>query len=351
MRMKEDHMKNGQLKPGYNLQIATNSQFVLSYDVYQNPTDTRTLIPFLTLIKETYGYLPEYIVADAGYGSEQNYMAIIDDFNRTPLITYGMFIKDKTKKFKSDIFNTQNWEYDEINDEFICPNQKRLGFKRYAYRNDKYGFKRDFKLYECDDCTDCPLKHQCMKSKSKTNKKIMKNYNWEYFKSQVNQKLSEPETKKIYSQRKVDVEPVFGFTKAILGFTRMSVRGIDKVKRELGFVLMAVNIRKLAAQRAVYFKINNEKDNFYQFSIEIVFFYLNLELNVSGSYFEYYLFLLLFDFSELRIFLILSKISSLLFCCFVVILSTSLHNIDTHINYKTNVNQYNFLSNKVVFHH
>ncbi|WP_258542039.1 transposase, partial [Klebsiella variicola] len=92
MRMKEDHMKNGQLKPGYNLQIATNSQFVLSYDLFQNPTDTRTLIPFLTMIQNTFGYLPEYIVADAGYGSEQNYMAIIDDFNKTPLITYGMFI-------------------------------------------------------------------------------------------------------------------------------------------------------------------------------------------------------------------------------------------------------------------
>ena len=91
MRMKEDHMKNGQLKPGYNLQIATNSQFVLSYDLFQNPTDTRTLIPFLTMIQNTFGYLPEYI---------------IDDFNKTPLITYGMFIKDKTRKFKSDIFNT-----------------------------------------------------------------------------------------------------------------------------------------------------------------------------------------------------------------------------------------------------
>ena len=93
-------MKNGQLKPGYNLQIATNSQFVLSYNVYQNPTDTRTMIPFLNSIQETYGHLPEYIVADAGYGSESNYKAIIDDFNRTPLITYGMFIKDKTKKYK-----------------------------------------------------------------------------------------------------------------------------------------------------------------------------------------------------------------------------------------------------------
>ncbi|HDC5902931.1 TPA: transposase, partial [Staphylococcus aureus] len=160
MRMKEDHMKNGQLKPGYNLQIATNSQFVLSYDLFQNPTDTRTLIPFLTMIQNTFGYLPEYIVADAGYGSEQNYMAIIDDFNKTPLITYGMFIKDKTRKFKSDIFNTQNWKYYELNDEFICPNNKRIGFKRYAYRNDRYGFKRDFKLYECDDCSACSLRQQ-----------------------------------------------------------------------------------------------------------------------------------------------------------------------------------------------
>ncbi|MEN0404648.1 transposase, partial [Staphylococcus aureus] len=79
-----------------------------------------------------------------------------------------------------------------------------------------------------------------------------------------NQKLSEPETKKIYSQRKIDVEPVFGFMKAILGFTRMSVRGINKVKRELGFVLMALNIRKIAAQRAVHYKIHIKKADFYQ---------------------------------------------------------------------------------------
>lgn len=283
MRMKEDHMKNGQLKPGYNLQIATNSQFVLSYNVYQNPTDTRTMIPFLNSIQETYGHLPEYIVADAGYGSESNYKAIIDDFNRTPLITYGMFIKDKTKKYKSDIFNTQNWNYDEINDEFICPNNKRLGFKRYAYRHDKYGYKRDFKLYECDDCSECPLKNQCMNFNSKTNKKIMKNYNWEYFKSQINKKLSEPETKNIYSQRKIDVEPVFGFMKAILGFTRMSVRGLNKVKRELGFVLMALNIRKVVAQRAENNQKIYKKDNFYIISIEIVFFSLIQELYVPDS--------------------------------------------------------------------
>ena len=114
----------------------------------------------------------------------------------------------------------------------------------------------------------------------------MRNYNWEYFKTQINQKLSEPETKEIYNQRKMDVEPVFGFMKAILGFTRMSVRGINKVKRELGFVLMALNIRKVVAQRANYNQNNNEKGNFYIISIEIAFSLVQ-ELYVPASNFSF----------------------------------------------------------------
>lgn len=111
----------------------------------------------------------------------------------------------------------------------------------------------------------------------------MKNYNWEYFKPQINQKLSEPKTKAIYDQRKIDVEPVFGFMKAILRFTRMSVRGINKVKRELGFVLMAVNIRKVVAQRGENQSNNDKKCDFYIISIEIAFFSIIRELYVSGS--------------------------------------------------------------------
>jgi len=121
----------------------------------------------------------------------------------------------------------------------------------------------------------------------------MRNYNWEYFKAQINQKLSEPETKEIYNQRKMDVEPVFGFMKAILGFTRMSVRGINKVKRELGFVLMALNIRKVVAQRANYNQNNNEKGNFYIISIEIAFSHLSKNF-MSRPLFIYYILLLSF---------------------------------------------------------
>ncbi|WP_353462739.1 IS1182 family transposase [Mammaliicoccus sciuri] len=251
MRMKDDHMMNGQLKPGYNLQIATNSQFVLSYDIFPNPTDTRTLIPFLNNIKNNYFNLPEYIVADAGYGSEENYKNIIDSFNRTPLITYSMYLKEQTKKYKENEFNTQNWTYDEIRDEFICPDNRRLPFKRYAYRIDKYNYQRDFKLYECENCSNCALFNLCRNNAyQSTNKKIMKNNVWEYFKYMTQNLLSNPETEKIYKQRKIDVEPVFGYLKAILGFTRMSLRGKSKVKRELGIALMATNIRKMVALRA-----------------------------------------------------------------------------------------------------
>ena len=103
----------------------------------------------------------------------------------------------------------------------------------------------------------------------------MKNYSWEYFNVQINQKLSERKAKTIYSQRKIDVESVFGIMKPILSFTRKSVRGINKDKRELGLVLMTLNIRKVTAQRAENNQKNYKKDNFYIISIEIVFFHLS----------------------------------------------------------------------------
>ncbi|WP_029271120.1 transposase, partial [Virgibacillus alimentarius] len=85
MRMKDDYMRNGQLKAGYNLQIATEGQYALAYDIFPNPTDTRTFIPFLNTIEKDYFELPKYIVADAGYGSEQNYDDVLNNRNCTPL--------------------------------------------------------------------------------------------------------------------------------------------------------------------------------------------------------------------------------------------------------------------------
>ena len=244
MRMKDDYMKNGQLKPGYNLQIATENQYTLAYDVYHNPTDTKTLAPFLETITDNYFELPKHIVADAGYGSEANYQDVMVKYERTPLITYGMYRKEGFKKFKQDPFKTSNWAYDEKTDSYTCPNDKRLTFQYNSTRKDRSGFVRQFKVYECEDCSDCPLRHLCTKAAEGMNRKLSVNLKWEHQKAYVQQKLSEPKTAEIYRQRKIDVEPVFGFLKANLGFTRFSVRGKSKVKNEIGLALMATNLRK-----------------------------------------------------------------------------------------------------------
>lgn len=248
MRMKDDYMKNGQLKPGYNVQIATEGQYTLAFDVYPNPTDTRTLIPFLDTIEQDFFELPQYIVADAGYGSEQNYGDVIENRKRVPLITYNQYRKEKKKKYKTDPFNTANWAYDETTDTFTCPNDRKLVFRYLSNRTDRYQFTRTMKVYECEDCSSCPLRSFCTKAKEENNRKLYVNEKWEQQKEYIREKLSDKKTGGIYGNRKIDVEPVFGFLKANLGFTRFSVRGKEKVKNELAFGLLAVNLRKYTAR-------------------------------------------------------------------------------------------------------
>lgn len=250
MRLKEDHMQNGQLKAAYNVQVATNSQYALVCGVFPNPTDTRTLIPFLTTTQESFFELPKYIVADAGYGSEENYQAVMDDFERVPLMTYNMYRKEQTKKYKKDPFKVGNWLYDEKNDQYICPEGRELVFKNYSVHTDKYGFQRNLKMYQCEDCTDCPVRNLCTKSQTDKPRVIQKNPNLDYFQAYTRELLSVKETGDIYRQRKIDVEPAFGNLKANLGFTRFLVRGKEAVKSELGFALMAMNIKKYTKKRA-----------------------------------------------------------------------------------------------------
>jgi len=247
MRMKDDYMKNGQLKAGYNVQIATEGQYTLAFDVFSNPTDTRTLIPFLDNIEKRYFKLPQYIVADAGYGSEQNYADVLERRERIPLITYNMYRKEKKEKYQNNPFHTANWEYNENTDSFTCPNQKQVTFRSISSRKDKDDFLRTLKVYECDDCSDCQFHSQCTKATEGKNRRIQHNERWEQQKEYIRKQLSEEKTGEIYGKRKIDVEPVFGFLKANLHFTRLSVRGKGKVKNELGFAFMAVNLRKYTA--------------------------------------------------------------------------------------------------------
>lgn len=216
-------MRYGQLKPGYKLQIATENQYVLAYDLFPNPTDTKTLNPFLDSFLKQHNELPEYIVADAGYGNEENYMYINDVLHKTPLITYASYHKENKKIYRDSPFVVDNWNYLE-EDMYICPAHRAVPFKRYSRRKDTSGFVRDFKIYECENCRGCPIRSQCTKTKNERNRKILVNNTLRYFKAEYKKKLLEEKAGSIYRKRKIDVEPVFGHLRAHLAFQRFRLR-------------------------------------------------------------------------------------------------------------------------------
>ncbi len=108
MRMKEDHMKNGQLKPGYNVQAGTENQFIIGYSIHQRPTDTRCFEPHFQKLQAADLPFPNTIVADGGYGGETNYKYAKKEGFDT-LIPYNTMRKEQSRSFKKDPSQVMNW--------------------------------------------------------------------------------------------------------------------------------------------------------------------------------------------------------------------------------------------------
>src|SRR5512138_447634 len=127
MRMKEDHMLNGQLKPGYNWQISTQNQYILGYTIHQTTNDTTTLQSHMESLKENLGKMPDTLVADAGYGSEENY-EYLENNDVEAFVKYQYFHKEQSKKWKEDPYRTENLLYDESDDSYSCPMGQKMNF-------------------------------------------------------------------------------------------------------------------------------------------------------------------------------------------------------------------------------
>jgi hypothetical protein len=139
MRMKEDRMGNGQLKPAYNVQIGTENGFVVGYDLFQNPGDTRTLKPHLRRQKRRLGTKPKNVITDAGYGSEENYR-YLERQGITAVVKYNTWWKEKSKKWQEDLFRTENWEYNKKGKYYTCPNGRKLTLRETKKERNASGY-------------------------------------------------------------------------------------------------------------------------------------------------------------------------------------------------------------------
>jgi transposase len=250
MRMKEDRGEEKPWpKPAYNVQIGTEGQFIVGFSVHGRAGDTACLIPHLEGVRKSLKRLPGKIVADAAYGSEENY-AYLEQHGCQNFLKYNTFYQDTHHYRNPDVlrahqFRAEQFGYDAEADQFICPAEKRLHFvstTRYTTDNQ---YVTDRRLYECHDCADCPLRSQCTKAKG--NRKIRISFRLLAYRQQARDNLTSPAGEKLRAARSTEVETVFGHLKHNQGYRRFYLRGLENVKTEWGILSIAHNMQKMAA--------------------------------------------------------------------------------------------------------
>ncbi len=243
MRMKDDHMKNGQLKPAYNIQASTNNQYLTNYTLAQTTADTTTLKDHVNDHIENYHETPETLTADAGYGSEENYTDLEDKEIRA-YVKYNYFHKEQqdNKKGKTNPFHPDQLYYNKEADTYHCPMGQAMANIGSYKRETKNGFEQTIHRYQAQNCNGCPLRGCC--HKSKYNRIIERNYNLMRLKAQAKTLLTSEQGIAKRKQRCWDVEAVFGNIKQNMSFKRFMLRGIEKVNVEIGLIAMAHNLKK-----------------------------------------------------------------------------------------------------------
>ena len=242
MHMKDDHMRNSQLKPGYNVQIGVESEYVTGVGIFQDRNDIATLIPMLERMKENLGHRYMNVIADSGYESEENYL-YLEKNNQIPYIKPQTYEIWKKKSFKNDISKRENMIYDMKADEYTCHNGKKLKKSRVIYKTSASGYRSEITEYECESCENCPYKSKC--TKAATNRKMQVSKTFIEKRNVSFQNIMSEDGILLRVNRSIQVEGAFGVLKNDYNFSRFLTRGKNSVKTEFVLLCFGYNINKL----------------------------------------------------------------------------------------------------------
>ena len=248
MRMKEDAMNNGQTKPGYNLQISAENQFITDYALFSNPTDTLTLIPFLNSFPDRYGHLPSIAVADSGYGSEENYR-FMAEAGMEAYVKYNRFHLEQHPRYKPNPFNHDNFHYNAAEDYYVCPMGQHMTRIGTFHLKTSSGYRSENARYRAQNCNGCPLRGLCYKAKG-DRRTIEVNHRLNGYKRKARELLTSEEGLKHRGRRCVEPEAVFGQMKFNMAYRRFRHFGKDKVTMDFAFFAIAFNIKKMCSKIA-----------------------------------------------------------------------------------------------------
>jgi transposase len=247
MHMKEDHMRNGQLKPGYNVQIAVNSEYITGVAAFSNRTDSGTLQPFLRRLEQKHGRKYRAVVADAGYESLNNYL-YLEGNSQVSFIKPINYETQKSKKFKAQVGRRENMQYDEQNDCYLCVNGRKLIFRHESTIRNRQGYNQTTAYYRSEDCTNCPHRETCCKAKSDKPKELQVKPDLLRLGSQSRENIQTEHGIQLRINRSIQVEGAFGVLKSDRKFKRFLTRGRTNISTELFLLCLGYNLNKLWAK-------------------------------------------------------------------------------------------------------
>ena len=267
MRMKEDAMNNGQTKPGYNLQIATENQFLVDFGLFPNPGDTLTMPQFLTSFHRRYGRMASTAVADAGYGSEENYR-FMEENGIEAYVKYNYFHMEQKRAFKLDPRRVENLHYNAGGDHFVCPMGQHM--RRVGTRHEKTGsgYVVEVAVYRARRCQGCPMRARCHRKKT-GNREIEVSHRLIAYKQRARENLTSEKGLEHRSRRPVEPEAVFGQMKYNMHYRRFRHFGKDKVTMDFAFFAIAFNIKKMATKMAKSARNGGNTPHFYHFAVTV----------------------------------------------------------------------------------
>ena len=267
MRMKEDAMNNGQTKPGYNLQIGTENQFITDFGLFPNPTDTLTMPLFLTSFMRRYGRMASTAVADSGYGSEENYR-FMEENSVEAYVKYNYFHKEQKRPFRNDPFRIENLHYNAEDDYYVCPMGQHM--TRVGTRHDKSGsgYVAELAIYRAQRCQGCPLRGSCYKGEYPA-REIRANHRLNEYKRRARERLTSERGIEHRSKRPIEPEAVFGQMKFNMAYRRFRHFGKDKVTMDFAFFAIAFNIKKWAAKTAEFTRNGGNTPSFLLFCLTV----------------------------------------------------------------------------------
>jgi transposase len=241
MRMKDDHMMNGQLKPAYNLQLAVEGEYIVGLDISSERSDMATLIPLLERMERNSGKKHENVTTDAGYESEENYK-ILKSRNQTAYIKPANYERSKKRKYKTNAYLRENMPYDSVTDTYTCPQGKIFSYIYTTKRKSSSGFESTITIYECQGCADCPQKKLCTRAKG--NRRIHVSKDFIALRKESLARITSDKGKVLRLNRSIQSEGAFGVLKQDYGFKRFLRRGATNVFTEATIFAIAYNINK-----------------------------------------------------------------------------------------------------------